>query len=99
MVGSKDKALEKIRRLEETIEKKKAALIQAKGRLTEKEKKVRNKAVFKAGCLVMEAGILETDEETLLGALMHVRERLQDEAAQKSFRTAGKKALREKTKT
>jgi len=97
MVGEKDKALEKIKRLEDTIAKKKTALIQAKGRLSEKEAKARNKAIFKAGRLVHMAGLLEAGEEILLGALIDVRERLKEDAARSSFQAEGKKLLKEKS--
>ena len=69
---TKETAAERIKRLEEQIAKKRAALVREKGRLSEKERKTRTRKLIEMGGLAEIAGLLESDPGFILGALLNL---------------------------
>ena len=65
-----DSKLDRIKKLEEQIARKRAALIREKGRISEKERKARIKRFIKVGELAEMAGLMNTDDGFLLGCLL-----------------------------
>ena len=75
-------------------EKKKLALkksrIEAKEkRLKEKERKVRTRRLIELGGLVSKAGVEELNNNTLLGALLDIKEKLKEESTVKKWKDKG----------
>ncbi len=69
-MGDMTEAEKRIKKLEEQIAKKQAALVRAKGRLSDKERRAKNRKLFQAGRLVEAAGLLDADPGFLLGQLL-----------------------------
>ncbi len=65
-----ERNLERIRKLEEQIAKKRAELVREKGRISEKERKARIKRLFQIGGLAEMAWLMKTDDGYLLGCLL-----------------------------
>ncbi len=91
-------ALEKIKKLEELIAKKKALLVREKGKLTEKERKARNKRLISLGSLIETAGLMEADESFILGLLLSGRELTPDSNRYVEFKDNGATLLKQKSK-
>ena len=90
---TKEKSLEKIKRLEEELLKKRAALILAKGRIKEKERKAKIKRFMKIGDLAQAANILDIDDEALLGAFLRIEELIKDPNSYQKFKALGQKFI------
>jgi hypothetical protein len=91
-------SLDKIKKLEVLIAKKKALLIREKGRLTEKERKARNKKLIALGSLIETAGLLEADESFILGLLLSGKEVLPESNRYSEMSDKGAVVLKEKCK-
>jgi hypothetical protein len=74
MVTTDNAAAEKIKKLEETIAKKKALLIREKGRISEKERRAKVRKLVELGGLADMAGLIDSDRGFLLGVLLEVRD-------------------------
>lgn len=94
-MGNKDTAAERIKKLEEQIAKKRAELVRVKGRLSEKERKARTRKLIQIGGLAEIAGLLESDEGFLLGALLNAAEISPDSERWKSLKGKGDSLLKE----
>ena len=95
-MGTKETPVERIKRLEEQIAKKRAALVREKGRLSEKERKARTRKLIEIGTLVEIAGLFESDPGFLLGALLNAAENSADSERWKSLKARGDGLLRER---
>jgi hypothetical protein len=93
---TKETAAERIKRLEEQIAKKRAALVREKGRLSEKERKTRTRKLIEMGGLAEIAGLLESDPGFILGALLNLAEVSSDSERWKSLKTKGDGLLKER---
>jgi hypothetical protein len=67
---AKDTAQEKIKKLEDEIAKKKAALLRVKGQISEKDRKAKTRRLIEIGSLAETAEVLEADSGFLLGLLL-----------------------------
>lgn len=90
--------LEKIKKLEEQIAKKKAALQLTQARIKERERKTRTRRLIEIGGLADIAGISDIDKGALLGAFIHVSEKLKDNLAFSKFKAEGDATLKERAK-
>jgi hypothetical protein len=88
-------ALQKIKKLEELIAKKKAILIREKGRLTEKERKARNKKLIALGSIIETAGLMEADESFILGLLLSGKELSPDSKLFLEYKDKGASVLKQ----
>lgn len=95
-MGNKEAAAKKIRRLEEQIAKKKAALIREKGRLSEKERKARTRNLIQIGGLAEIAELAESDHGFLLGYLMQAKDISPDSGDWKRLKAKGDSILKER---
>ena len=87
---------DKIKKLEELIAKKKALLIREKGRLSEKERKVRTRRLIQIGGLAEIAGIIEADSGFILGVLIRAKDIDPDSAEWRGLRSKGDAILKER---
>ncbi len=69
-----DTTMDKIKKLEEEIAKKKAALLREKGKLSEKDRKARTRELIQIGGLSEIAGLRNSDKGFLLGVLLKAKE-------------------------
>ena len=95
-MGTKKAPAERIKRLEEQIAKKRAALVREKGRLSEKERKARTRKLIEIGGLAEIAGLLEFDPGFLLGSFLNIAEVSSDSERWKSLKTKGDGLLKER---
>jgi len=84
-----DKQLERIKKLEEEIKRKQAALLQAQSRIKEKERKARTRRLIEVGGLAEIAGIINLDSGTLLGGFITLAETIKDEAKRTRMKAEG----------
>ena len=91
-------AEERIKKLEEQIAVKKAELVRAKGRLSEKERRAKNRQIFQAGRLVEAAGLLDADPGFLLGHLLAGAAVGTDSGRWKALKAKGNTALKEQNR-
>lgn len=91
-------AEKRIKKLEEQIAKKQADLVRAKGRLSEKERKARNRKLFQAGRLLESAGLLDADPGFLLGYLLAGTNISSGSERWKVLREKGNSVLKEQKK-
>lgn len=99
MVDREKAALEKIKKLEETIAKKKALLIREKGRLSQKERKARVRKLIEIGGLADIAGLLETDPGFILGALLQAKDISPTSSRFQELKDKGSSLLKEREKS
>ena len=92
----KDKVLDKIKKLEEMIAKKKALLIREKGRLSEKERKARTRKLIQMGGLAEIAGLAEADSGFLLGYLIKAKDIEESTAEWRGLKSKGDAILEER---
>ena len=92
----KQAALERIKKLEEQIAKKRAELIREKGRLSENERRARTRKMIQVGGLADIAGLLEADPGFLLGALFNASELSPDSERWRAFKLKGDTLLKER---
>lgn len=95
-MGNKEAAAEKIKKLEEQIAKKKAALIREKGRLSEKERKARTRKLIQIGGLAELAGLADAEPGFLLGYLMEAAKVSPDSAEWRRLKAKGDSVLNER---
>ena len=95
-MGNNEFSFERVKKLEEQIAKKRAALVREKGRLSEKERKARTRKLIEIGGLAEIAGLLESDPGFLLGAFLNVAEISVDSERWKSLKTKGDGPLKER---
>jgi hypothetical protein len=88
-MASDTKQLERIRKLEEEIKRKQAALLQAQARIKEKERKARTRRLIEVGGLAEVAGIVEADSALLLGGFLRLAETLKDDATRARMKAEG----------
>jgi N-acetylglutamate synthase/N-acetylornithine aminotransferase len=88
-----DKQLERIKKLEEEIKRKQAALLQAQSRIKEKERKARTRRLIEVGGLAEIAGIINLDSGTLLGGFITLAETIKDEAKRARMKAEGDSRL------
>ena len=70
MSDNTTEAQKRIKKLEEQVARKQAELVRAKGRLSDKERRAKNRQLFQIGRLVEAAGLLDADPGFLLGHLL-----------------------------
>jgi len=93
MVKPSAKELENIKKLEEQLAKKKAALIVAKGRIKEREKKTKTRLLIEIGRLADIAGISELDKSAILGGFLYLSEIVKNDVTHTKFKAEGDKVL------
>ena len=98
MTDKEKEALKKIQKLEELIAKKRALLIREKGKLSEKERKARNKKLIALGSLVETTGLYEADEKFILGVLLSGKDLPPESSRYSEFKEKGATLLKEKDK-
>lgn len=96
MVDKETAALEKIKKLEEAIAKKKALLIREKGRLTEKDRKARTRKLIEIGALAEIAELLNSDKGFLLGVLLQARDISPTSSQFTELKSKGDEVLKER---
>lgn len=92
-MASDTKQLERIKKLEEEIRRKQAALLQAQSRIKEKERKARTRRLIEVGGLAEIAGIVGLDSGTLLGGFITLAETIKDEATRSRLQAEGQARL------
>jgi hypothetical protein len=92
----KQAGLERIKKLEEQIAKKRAELIRQKGRLSEKDRRARTRKLIQVGGLADIAGLLEADHGFLLGVLLNASEISLDSERWKTTKLKGDILLKER---
>ncbi len=95
-MGNKDTLENRIKKLEEQVAKKRAELVRAKGRISEKERKARTRRLIQIGGLAEIAGLLEADSGFLLGVLLSAAETSADSQFWKSLKIRGDVVLLER---
>ena len=98
MVDKEKAALEKIKKLEEAIAKKKALLVREKGRLTQKERKARTRKLIEIGSLAEIAQIQDRELGFLLGVFLYGRDISPTSARFEDLKSNGDALLKESKK-
>ena len=93
-MATNDVELQRIRRLEEQLAKKKAELVRARGRLSESARKARARKLIQFGELVELAGLFDSDAAFLLGVLLEAADVPPESERWKALRERGKPAIR-----
>lgn len=87
--------IERIRKLEDLIAKKRALLIREKGKLSEKEKRARLRRLIEIGELTEIAGLSEPDLGFLLGLLLRANSITPQSAKWRVLKAKGDSLLKE----
>ena len=95
-MGNKIAAEDRIKKLEEQIAKKKAALIREKGRQSEKERKARTRKLIQIGGLAEVAELVDADPGFLLGHLMQAKDISPESGDWKRLKAKGDSVLKER---
>ena len=95
-MGNKIAAEDRIKKLEEQIAKKKAALIREKGRQSEKERKARTRKLIQIGGLAEVAELVDADPGFLLGHLMQGKDISPESGDWKRLKAKGDSVLKER---
>ena len=95
-MGNKIAAGDRIKKLEEQIAKKKAALIREKGRQSEKERKARTRKLIQIGGLAEVAELIDADPGFLLGHLMQAKDISPESGDWKRLKAQGDSVLKER---
>ncbi len=98
MVDKEKAALEKIKKLEEAIAKKKALLVRVKGSLSQKERKARTRKLIEIGGLVDIAGLTDSDHGFILGVLLKARDISPTSEKYQELKSKGDSLLKEREK-
>jgi hypothetical protein len=88
-------ALDKIKKLEDQIAKKKALLIREKGRVSEKERRARIRKLIEVGSFFETAGLLDSDQGFLLGVLLQAASLSPTSARYEDLKHKGDELLKE----
>ncbi|MBE9044326.1 conjugal transfer protein TraD [Pleurocapsales cyanobacterium LEGE 10410] len=83
----------KVRSIEEKIRKLDLQLAREKSRLKEQKRKARTKKLIEIGGLTEIAGISNVDKAALLGAMVQMKELLEDKQTFNMFRKKGEELL------
>jgi hypothetical protein len=92
-MASDTKQLERIKKLEEEIKRKQAALLQAQSRIKEKKRKARTRRLIEVGGLAEIAGLVEADSALLLGGFLRLAEGLKDDTTRATLQAEGEVRL------
>ncbi|MDC0358097.1 conjugal transfer protein TraD [Oligoflexia bacterium] len=91
-----EKANAKIKKLEEQIAKKKALIQRTKGRLREKERKLRTRRLIQVGGLAEIANIDKADKGAILGGMLEIAEIFEDKGKYQALKSIGDEVLFER---
>ena len=98
MTDKEKAALEKIKKLEETIAKKKALLVREKGRLSVKDRKARTRKLIEIGGLAEIAEVQNRELGFLLGVFLYARDISPTSSRFEDLKSNGDALLKEREK-
>ena len=94
--GKEKDGIERIKKLEEEIAKKKALLVRERGKLSEKERKARTRQLIQIGGLAEIAGLSDSDAGFLLGYLLNASDIAPQSERWKTFKAKGDALLKDR---
>ncbi len=90
----KEAARDKIKKLEDEIARKKAALLRVKGQISEKERKAKTRRLIEVGGFAETAEVLEADSGFLLGLMLEGKDISSDSPRWKELKAKGDPLLK-----